>query len=270
VAAADSAQVTIGQSTNIDVLANDTDPEGDPITLISVSTPVRGTAEIIGEQIRYTPDASGEGSDTFTYEIESDGGRATGTVSVEVEAPAPTAVDDNARTEENQPVSVNVLANDLDGFGQPLTISDVEEPSNGTTRIEDTAIVYTPETDFVGTDSFQYTIREQNGGTASATVTITVESTNRAPIAQDDLLVTNINDTVLADVLANDRDPDGDPLTVTELLDLPRADIAVITVTEDNQIRFEPTGWDGSTLLIRYRISDGRGGFDEATLQIKC
>ncbi len=270
VAAPDSAGVIIGQSVDIDVLANDTDPEGDPITLIGVSAPLRGTAEIVGERIRYTPDDSGSGSDTFTYEIESDGGRATGTVSVDVEAPAPTAVDDNADTEENQPVSVEVLANDLDGFGQPLTISDVEDPSNGTARIEGNAIVYTPETGFVGTDRFQYTIREQNGGTASATVTITVESANTPPIAQDDFLLTNMTDTVVTNVLANDSDPDGDPLTITELLDLPSADIAVITVTEDNQIRFEPTGWNGSTLLIRYRISDGRGGFAEATLQIKC
>lgn len=270
VAAPDSARVIIGQSVDIDVLANDADPEGDPVTLISVTAPLRGTAEIVGQQIRYTPDASGSGSDTFTYEIESNGGRATGTVSVEVEAPAPTAVDDDASTEENQPVSVAVLANDLDGFGQPLTISDVEDPSNGTTRIEGAAIVYTPETGFIGTERFEYTIREQNGGTASATVTITVESTNTAPIAQDDLLVTTTTDTVRTNVLANDSDPDGDPLTITELLNLPGADIAVITVTEDNQIRFEPTGWNGSTLLIRYRISDGRGGFAEATLQIKC
>ena len=270
VAAPDSAQVIIGQSVEIDVLANDSDPDGDPITLISVGAPLRGTAEIVGQRIRYTPDASGAGSDTFTYEIESDGGRATGTVSVQVEAPAPTAVDDSADTEENQPVSVEVLANDLDGFGQPLTIIDVEDPSNGTTRIEGTAVIYTPEAGFVGTDSFEYTIREQNGGTASATVTITVESANTPPVAQDDFLLTNTTDTVVVDVLANDSDPDGDPLAITDLLDLPGANIAVITVTEDNRVRFEPTGWNGRTLLIRYRISDGRGGFAEATLQIKC
>ncbi|MEQ8689859.1 MAG: hypothetical protein RIC89_03345, partial [Pseudomonadales bacterium] len=55
-----------------------------------------------------------------------------------------------------------------------------------------------------------------------------------------------------------------------ELLDLPRSDVAVITVTEDNQVRFEPGDWTGSVILIRYRISDGRGGFAEATLEIKC
>jgi len=269
-AAADSAQVTIGQSVDIDVLANDTDPDGDPITLISVGTPARGTVEIVGDQIRYTPDASGAGSDSFTYEIESDGGRATGTVSIDIEAPDPTAVDDNASTDENQPVSVDVLANDIDGFGQTLTIDSVAEPSNGTTRIEGDAIVYTPDTGFVGTDSFEYTIRETSGGTATATVTITVVSTNRAPIARDDVLVTPIVSTALADVLANDSDPDGDPLTITELLDLPGSDVALITITEDNQIRFESTGWDGSAFSIRYRISDGRGGFSVATLEIKC
>lgn len=271
VAAPDSAQVTIGQSVDIEVLANDTDPEGDSITLIGVSAPVSGTAEIVGQLIRYTPAADAAGSDTFTYEIEADGGRATGTVSVQIEAPPPTAVADSAATEQDQAVRVDVLANDVAGIGQPLTISDVDDAPNGTTRIDGDAITYTPDTGFVGADSFGYTIREQNGGTASATVTITVRSANRPPVAVADLLVTTRTSIVTKDVLANDSDPDGDPLTVTELLDLPDTNIAIITVTEDNQIRFEPTGWSGTRpIRIRYRISDGRGGFATATLLIKC
>jgi hypothetical protein len=123
----------------------------------------------------------------------------------------------------------------------------------------------------VGTDRFEYTIREQGGGTATATVTITVGSINNPPIAEDDEFVTDTTTIVTIDVLANDSDPDGDPLTVVELLDLPSVEIADLTITEDNRIRFVPTGWSGrDPIRIRYRISDGRGGFDIATLEIKC
>ena len=271
VAAADSARVTVGQSVDIDVLANDSDPEGDPITLVDVGEPAVGTAKIVGQAIRYTAEAGASGTDSFTYEIEAEGGRATGMVNVELEVPPPAAADDSATTGESQAVRVDVLFNDEAGIGQPLSISDVEDAPNGTTRIESDAIVYTPDRGFVGTDRFEYTIREQNGGTASATVTITVESPNSPPVARDDLLVTDTTSIVTADVIANDSDPDGDPLSITDLLDLPGEDVAIITVTEDNQIRFEPTGWSGfPPIRVRYRISDGRGGFDVATLEIKC
>jgi len=59
-----------------------------------------------------------------------------------------------------------VLDNDVAGIGQPLSISEVGDAPNGTTRIDGDEIVYTPDSGFVGTDRFDYTIREQNGGTA--------------------------------------------------------------------------------------------------------
>jgi hypothetical protein len=271
VAESDSARATVGEAVEIDVLANDRDPEGDPITLVAVGTPSNGTAEIVGQAIRYTATTLGSGTDTFTYEIEADGARATGTVVVELEAPPPTAVDDSATTQEGQEVRVDVLANDVAGLDGTLTIAEVADAPNGRTRIDGGVIVYTPDSGFVGTDRFDYVIREQGGGEASATVTITVESTNTPPVAEDDQFVTDTTTVVTIDVLANDSDPDGDPLTITELLDLPGSDIAVITVTDDNRIRFEPTGWPGTrSIFIRYRISDGRGGFDVATLEIKC
>jgi len=272
-AAPDSAQATVGQSVDIDVLANDSDPEGDEISLISVSDPAFGTVQIVGQTIRYTAVALGSGTDTFTYVIQAAGGQATGTVVVELDAPAPTAVDDSATTAEDVPIRVGVLDNDAPALGQPLSIISAGDAANGTTTIDGNAVVYTPDSGFVGVDQFDYTIREQNGATASATVTVTVTaaSTNSPPIAEDDLLVTTPTLTRIVDVLANDSDPDGDPLTIVDVLDLPGSDIANITVTVDNKIRFEPTNWDGvNPIIIRYRISDGQGGFAEATLEIKC
>lgn len=88
---------------------------------------------------------------------------------------SPTANDDTAETELATPVTINVLANDLDPDGDPLSIDSVGAPANGTaTKNDDDTVTYTPNANFVGTDTFSYTISDGNGGTATATVTITV------------------------------------------------------------------------------------------------
>ena len=86
----------------------------------------------------------------------------------------PLAVDDFATTSVGRSVAVNVISNDIDPDGDPLRITEVAAPAQGTVTNDGTTIVYTPNADFVGTDSFNYTIADDQGGTAAATLTITV------------------------------------------------------------------------------------------------
>lgn len=259
-----------GSDVFIDVLGNDVDPDGDSLTVISVTQPTSGSVVNNGDFVSYTPAPGFQGEDSFSYVVSDGSDTATATVTVIVSNDPPVAQPDTAETISGEPVLIDVLANDSDPNGDSLSLVAVSAASGGTTSIAGDQVRYEPDQSFSGTDSFTYTLRDAGGAEVTGEVTVMVTTPNTPPIAQDDLLVTNITRIAFADVLANDSDPDGDPLIITELLDLPGADVAIITITEDNRIRFEPTDWDGSTIRIRYRISDGRGGFAVATLEIKC
>jgi Bacterial Ig domain len=93
---------------------------------------------------------------------------------------APIANPDTATTKPATPVTINVLANDSDPDGDPLTVTTVTDPPRGTaTRNADNTVTYRPDCGFTGTDMFTYTISDGRGGTASALVTVTVRRTSR-------------------------------------------------------------------------------------------
>ncbi len=180
VAVADLAKTLPNTSVEIDVLANDTDADGDELTVVSiVEEPGSGTATIIddGQKIRYRPPGSFTGTTSFRYAIaDPQGGGDTTTVVVEVNTP-PVAGDDEATTAIDTPVEIDVLANDTDGNGDPLTIAAiVEAPDNGTAQIIDDGqrIRYTPDDGFTGTDTFDYAITDGEGGEDQARVTVVV------------------------------------------------------------------------------------------------
>lgn len=88
----------------------------------------------------------------------------------------PQAVDDTATTLQNETVNINVLANDSDADGDNLSPSIATTPSNGTVAVNNSAIAYTPNNNFIGSDQFTYTIDDGNGGTDTAAVSVTVNS----------------------------------------------------------------------------------------------
>lgn len=96
---------------------------------------------------------------------------------------APLARDDTATTTEDTAVSIPVLANDDDPDGDPLTITSVSDPDNGSAAITGSEVVYTPAPDFAGTDRFTYSVSDGRGGTSSAGVTVTVAPVDDPPSA---------------------------------------------------------------------------------------
>ena len=134
-------------------------------------------------------------------------------MSVTVNA-APEAADDTASTWENSAVAVDVLANDTDADGDTLSIEAVtQDPTDGTATIGGDAIVYTPDADFAGTDTFKYTATDGEDTSNEAAVSVTV-NVNTAPVAVDDRISTRTATAVLIDVVANDTDADGQTLTL--------------------------------------------------------
>ena len=142
------------------MIANDSDPDGDPLTVQSVTTPQFGTAVISNNMVVYTPSPTGAaGTDTFNYTInDGRGGTASATVTVTVGLPPnrpPVAVDDAATTPSGQPVTINVIANDSDPDGDPLTVQSVTAPLFGTAVISNNMVIYTPAAGVAGTDRFK-------------------------------------------------------------------------------------------------------------------
>jgi hypothetical protein len=266
----DSATTDEDTGVTINVLANDTDVDGDALTVSSVTQPTNGTAVINADNtVTYTPNANFNGGDSFTYTIsDGNGGSDTATVRITINPvnDAPVAVNDSTSRDEDTPVSIDVLANDNDVDGDSLTVSSVSALSNGSAVIEtDGTITYTPDANFCGNDSFTYMISDGNGGSDTATVTVDVTCVNDPPVANDDSASTDEDTAVTIDVLANDTDVDGDTLTVNSLSN-PANGTAVVNA--DHTVTYSPDADFNGSDSFTYTASDGKGGTDTATVII--
>jgi hypothetical protein len=202
-------------ATTIDALANDTDPDGGTKTIASKTDPAHGTVAIAGGGIglTYAPAANYCGADSFTYTLNG-GSSATVSVTVTCVDDAPVAVNDSKTVSEDaSPTAIDVLANDTDVDSGPKAIQSAVQPAHGTVAITGggTGLTYQPAANYCGTDSFTYTL---NGG-STATVSVDVTCVDDPPVAVNDTKTLNEDSGATAiDVLANDTDPDGGPISV--------------------------------------------------------
>ncbi|HYC74695.1 RHS repeat domain-containing protein [Brevundimonas sp.] len=179
VAVNDTASVSASASVNISVRANDSDPDGNSLTVIQVGTPSGGSVVIQGGQtyVRYTAPAA-VGTYNFTYTISDNaGGTATATVTVTVSSAnaAPVAIDDTASTTVSLSQSIFVLSNDTDANGHTLTVTGVSNVTGGSATIPSGGgyVDYmAPAT--AGSYSFTYTVSDGHGGTDTGLVTVEV------------------------------------------------------------------------------------------------
>ncbi|TLH58754.1 hypothetical protein C1S81_11560 [Mycolicibacterium neoaurum] len=279
-AVADLATTSELLPTTIAVLANDIDPnlgQGDILTVVGYTQAGNGTVALNSDgSFTYTPNAGFSGVDTFTYTISDDaspwhihglaglfgrGGHAStaavtitvGEASVNV---APVAGPDSATvTQGSGPTTINVLGNDNDADNDPLTITGVTQPDNGTVTFTTTGVSYTPDETFAGTDTFTYTVSDGTT-TTIGTVTVTVTPVivvNTPPTAVDDHVSTAEDTAVAIDVIANDSDPEGDSLHLTAISSAGHG----IVVINGNTVTYTPSpDWNG-TDTFTYTITDG-------------
>ena len=217
VAVDDSNNTVHDTAVTIDVLANDSDADGDTLTVASVTAPANGTVAVnVNNTVSYTPDAGFVGSDSFSYTIDDGfGGNATATVTVDVTNQAPVAADDVYATQQDQPLFVDapgVLANDSDADGDALTAVQSTGPSNGTLTLNaDGSLSYTPIDGFIGQDSFSYVANDGIVNSNEATVTINVAEVNLPPTVDNPGPQTNDEGAAVSlQIVASD--PNGDTL----------------------------------------------------------
>ncbi|HEU5035894.1 MAG TPA: Ig-like domain-containing protein [Nocardioides sp.] len=245
------------------VTADDTDPDGDDLTVSAVAGAGHGTVTVVDGAVRYAPEADFHGTDAFTYTVsDGHGGTDAATVEVTVTAvdDAPVVVDDTATTDEDVPLVVSVSAlldDDTDPDGDALTVVAVGGAEHGTVTLTSDGVRYVPAADHAGTDSFSYTVSDGNGGTARGVVTVTVVPVDDAPVAAPDSYVATEDRALTVPspgVLADDRDVDGPGLSVAVVREPEhgRLDLAL-----DGSFTYTPdadyTGGDS----FAYAVSDG-------------
>jgi alpha-tubulin suppressor-like RCC1 family protein len=226
----DSATTAEETAVLVDVLANDSDINGDAMTVSTVGVPSHGAAVIESNKVKYTPAADWFGTDTFTYKVTDSHGApsadATVTVTVSNVNDPPVANDDAGSTNEDTAVVVDVIGNDTDTDGPSLAVGSVGAPAHGSAAATSpTEITYTPHPGYCGADGFAYNVSDGTA-TDAGTVAVTVSCVNDGPNAGDDSATTAEDTPTTIDVLANDTDPEGDTLTVTAVTDPPHGTVA--------------------------------------------
>lgn len=262
----DTATTNEDTLANINVLANDTDPDGDNLTVISTSATNGAVTIQADNSLNYQPNSNFNGTDTITYQINDPSGATSSanvTVTVTPVNDAPVAVVDIATTDEDTEVFIDVLSNDSDIDSPTLTL-DSASANNGTTTVIGNLLNYLPNANFNGTDTLNYTVSDGAGGTASSTVTVTIIPVNDPPIALSDSATSNEDTTINIDVLANDSDPDNDVLSINTA----SANNGTVAVNTNNTLDYTPgTNFNGDD-IISYQISDSHGSTASATVTV--
>ena len=279
----ESVSVDTGAVLVIDVLANDSDPEGHALTILSASTPSNGTVAVQSgmgmtrDKLVYT--ASGTvGSVTINYVVSDDqGAQTTGTVTINVAASQPigdvTAANDTAVAGLGEEVVIRVLSNDaLTGNGT-LAISAVTTPVHGTVAIETRAIanplpngptteqvlVYTATGTSVADDTFTYTVTDGAGHTDTATVTVDRWNPQAAAPSLSPINLSSASGAAVTAVLAT-TDQNGLAVTLLSYEASSHGTIAVVTVNGQKALRFTPAAGYSGTAQVIYSMETSAGG----------
>ncbi|WP_430296438.1 Ig-like domain-containing protein [Sinomonas sp. B1-1] len=271
VAKGDEVVVRAGDTVTIPVLANDSHPNGAPITLspklVEVPDAAAGHLFVDQDTLRFSAGPN-PGTVYGIYEVVDPAGQkdsAKVTITIRADDPAQNAMpvpkNLTARVLAGHTAKVAVPLDGVDPDGDSVTITGIEKPpALGTAIVKDGYIEYSAANNAYGKDTFTYVVEDRYGGRGVATVLVGVAATpnrNQAPIPGDDKVSVRPGRPVSVDALANDTDPDGDTVRlVSDGFEVPdgaaaRADQGRVVVTAPAV---------PGTATVRYTVDDGRGG----------
>jgi VCBS repeat-containing protein len=293
---ADAKTATTNEDTAKTISLSGSDPDTCNLTFSIVSGPANGTLGLISDNactagspnadtasVQYTPASDFNGSDSFTYKVNdgtANSSAATVSITVDPANDVPTADAKTPSADEDAAVSVTLTGSDIETC--QLTFSIVSGPTNGTLgtisndacvagnpNSDSATVLYTPNENYFGSDSFTYKVNDGTADSNTATVSLTVNSVNDAPTAVDDSYsgVTGETVTVTASegVLANDSDPENS--TLTAILD---SDVThgTLTLNADGSFTYAPNGGFSGDDSFTYHASDGTDSSNIATVDL--
>ncbi|EHK0031091.1 tandem-95 repeat protein [Vibrio parahaemolyticus] len=212
-----------------------------------------------------TPTADWNGKETITFTAKDPSGESVSQTVDFTVAPVVDIEADSSNVVEDTPTIINVLGNDtFEGKDKVVSLDAENGPKNGTVIVNnDGTVTYTPDDNYVGKDTFTYVVTS-GGVSESTTVEVNVTPVNDAPVAKEDIAMTQEDTAVTIDVLPNDTDADGDKLSI-ESASVPKEQGTVEVV--DGKLVFTPAENFNGDAEITYTVTDG-ALTDQATVKV--
>jgi len=277
-----NAPVTVNDTaaTNEDVaviiklLDNDYDPEDDMVASSAgvVTQPGKGNVIIANGIATYTPTANLNGQDSFTYTVKdaalNTSAEATVTVTIAPVNDLPVVSNQTATIDEDNvtdAIAVRAAANDVEDGKPTGEIAIATEPSMGSVAIDQTAgtLVYTPNLNEVGTDTFTYTITDsENGVSEPATVMVNIGAVSDRPVAENDSVTTDEDVAIILAILANDTDIEDQSFSKNEVTLENQGDgagryaKAEVSIQNDGSLTITPRANENGTFSFTYTLTD--------------
>jgi hypothetical protein len=251
----------------------DLDGSLQPSSIVVVQPPANGIVQrIAGDEFRYTPFPNFFGSDQFTYKVSDDDGAASNVVSVQINVlpvnDPPLANNDNVVAVEDLQLVIDLLQDngagpdrEVDGTFDTGSLVVFAGPSQGTLENRfDGTVLYTPNLNFTGVDTFSYRLRDDLGVESNtSTVSITVQPVNLPPLSRPDTVVMNEDTSIVFSVLSGgDFDSDG-TLVPSTVVNLTFPENGSFTNRGDGTFRFTPFANFYGTNQFQYTVLDNGG-----------
>ncbi len=255
------------------------DADNDTPSLSSITNVIGGTITVSGGIYNFTPIGNYYGNASFDYAAtDSAGITVTGHMDIDITPvnDIPTVATMNGVMNEDDEITFPISSLIVGAFdiedGTNLQFNVITDSLNGDAWVDDSGIVhFSPYSDFFGSSSFTYSVLDSEGGTGLGIVNIEVKGIEDAPVGTDDQLTAWSNNSYEniysgQSLLANDYDVDFDPLTIDSVGD---ARFGTVSIDGQGNIRYVAASddWVGIDTFT-YTVSDGNGGFAEATANI--
>ena len=260
---ADDQSLTTDEDQALPVTLTGSDPDGDPLSYALVNQPQNGTLSGDAPDLTYTPNADFSGSDSFTFLVndgELDSSVATVNITVNPLNDAPVAVDSSVVTDEDQAISTPLSASDPEG--DVITFNIVSQPQNGSLSGDAPDLTYSPNADFNGSDSFTFIVNDGQLDSNVATVSITVNPLNDAPLAMGSAVVTDEDQAVATPLAASD--PDGDAITYSLVTQPQNGSLS----GDAPDLTYTPNANFNGTDSFTFSVNDGQLDSNIATVNI--